>query len=95
GYSSIGLLDRIPIDALKLDRQFTVDIDHPSKRAIIHAIILMAEKLQLDVIAEGVEQQEHIELLNQLGCHVMQGFFYGRPMMNQEVSKYLKRDVPV
>ena len=61
GYSSIGLLDRIPIDALKLDRQFTNDLDTPSKRAIVNAVVLMAEKLNLDVIAEGVENKEHID----------------------------------
>ena len=60
-YSSIGLLDRIPIDALKLDRQFTNDLDTPSKRAIVNAIVLMAENLNLDVIAEGVENKEHID----------------------------------
>jgi len=90
GYSSIGLLDKIPIDALKLDRLFTVDIDHPSKRAIVHAIILMAEKLHLDVIAEGVEQQDHIDKLNELGCYVVQGFFYGKPMRDEKISEYMK-----
>lgn len=95
GYSSIGLLDKIPMDAIKLDRLFTFDLDNPSKRAIIQAIILMAENLHLEVIAEGVEQQEHIDLLTQLGCYVMQGFFYGRPMENKEISKYVKRDVTV
>jgi len=95
GYSSIGLLDKIPMDAIKLDRLFTFDLDNPSKRAIIQAIILMAENLHLEVIAEGVEQQEHIDLLTQLGCYVMQGFFYGRPMENKEISKYMKRDVMV
>jgi diguanylate cyclase (GGDEF) domain len=91
GYSSIGLLDRIPIDALKLDRLFTNDLETPSKKAIINAIILMAESLKLDVIAEGVENQEHIELLTQLGCHVMQGYFYGRPMNSDEIDEWIKK----
>ncbi|WP_244908094.1 bifunctional diguanylate cyclase/phosphodiesterase [Paenibacillus campinasensis] len=89
GYSSIGLLDRLPIDALKLDRLFTNDLDSPSKRAVIHAIVLMAESLQLDVIAEGVEKQEHIDFLTELGCYVMQGYFYGRPMKNESLSQWL------
>lgn len=90
GYSSIGLLDRIPIDALKLDRLFTKDLDTPGKRAIIHAIILMAENLNLDVIAEGVENEEHIEFLTELGCYVMQGYFYGKPMNNEEIFQWLQ-----
>ncbi|WP_248929236.1 bifunctional diguanylate cyclase/phosphodiesterase [Paenibacillus hamazuiensis] len=90
GYSSIGLLDRIPIDALKLDRLFTNDLQSPGKRAIIHAIVVMAESLKLDVIAEGVENQEHIEFLKELGCNVMQGYYYGKPMDPKEIEKWLK-----
>nr|WP_311283546.1 EAL domain-containing protein [Paenibacillus macerans] len=90
GYSSIGLLDRIPIDALKLDRLFINDLESPSKRAIIKAIVLMAEKLRLDVVAEGVEDKEHIDFLMQLGCHVMQGFFYGKPMKNEEIADWVR-----
>ncbi|QOT09058.1 EAL domain-containing protein [Paenibacillus sp. JNUCC32] len=89
GYSSIGLLDRIPIDALKLDRQFTNDLDTPSKRAIVNAVVLMAEKLNLDVIAEGVENKEHIDFLTGLGCHVMQGYYYGKPMDIHEIEVWM------
>lgn len=89
GYSSIGLLDRIPIDALKLDRQFTNDLDTPSKRAIVNAIVLMAENLNLDVIAEGVENKEHINFLTGLGCHVMQGYYYGKPMDINEIKVWM------
>ncbi|MCT1399944.1 EAL domain-containing protein [Paenibacillus sp. p3-SID867] len=89
GYSSIGLLDRIPIDALKLDRQFTNDLDTPSKRAIVNAIVLMAENLNLDVIAEGVENKEHIDSLTGLGCHVMQGYYYGKPMDINEIKVWM------
>ncbi|MEN2766985.1 bifunctional diguanylate cyclase/phosphodiesterase [Ornithinibacillus xuwenensis] len=89
GYSSIGLLDRIPIDALKLDRLFTEDINTPKKHAIINAIVLMAEDLNLDVIAEGVENHDHIEQLTQLGCHVMQGYFYGKPMKVEEIKDWI------
>ncbi len=90
GYSSIGLLDRIPIDSLKLDRLFTNDLETPSKRAIINAILLMAESLELDVIAEGVESQEHIESLAELGCNLMQGYYYGKPMINDEIDLWVK-----
>lgn len=90
GYSSIGLLDRMPLDSLKLDRLFTNDIETESKRAIIHAILLMAENLHLDVIAEGVESQEHIESLTQLGCNVMQGYYYGKPMSIEEIDEWVK-----
>lgn len=90
GYSSIGLLDRMPIDSLKLDRLFTNDLETPSKRAIINAILLMAENLNLDVIAEGVENQDHIESLTELGCKLMQGYYYGKPMITDDVDEWVK-----
>ncbi|WP_276352583.1 bifunctional diguanylate cyclase/phosphodiesterase [Cohnella caldifontis] len=90
GYSSIGLLDRLPLDTLKLDRLFTQDLDTPSKRAILQAIVLMAENLHLDVIAEGVENQEHIDYLTQLGCYVMQGYYYGKPMRNDDMEQWIR-----
>lgn len=90
GYSSIGLLDRMPLDTLKLDRLFTNDLETESKRAIIHAILLMAENLHLDVIAEGVENLEHIESLTKLGCNVMQGYYYGKPMSSEEIDEWVK-----
>lgn len=93
GYSSIGLLDRMPLDTLKLDRLFTNDLETESKRAIIHAILLMAENLHLDVIAEGVENLEHIESLTKLGCNVMQGYYYGKPMSSEEIDKWVKFNI--
>ncbi|WP_257822467.1 bifunctional diguanylate cyclase/phosphodiesterase [Salipaludibacillus agaradhaerens] len=91
GYSSIGLLDQIPLDTLKLDRVFTRNIDTKSKRAIVRAIILMAESLQIQVIAEGVETQEHVDYLTQLGCHYMQGYFYAKPMKVSDINEWLPR----
>ncbi|MEF2966456.1 EAL domain-containing protein [Paenibacillus sp. M1] len=94
GYSSIGLLDRIPLDALKLDRLFINNLETPTKRAVISAIILMAENLELEVIAEGVESREHVEFLMQLGCHVMQGYYYGRPMNTDEIEMWMRTVTP-
>ncbi|GIP52648.1 MULTISPECIES: bifunctional diguanylate cyclase/phosphodiesterase [Paenibacillus] len=91
GYSSIGLLDMIPLDTLKLDRLFTNNLESPTKRAIISAIILMAENLHLEVIAEGVENQEHVDFLLQLGCRNMQGYFYGRPMSIEQIDEWMKQ----
>lgn len=52
---------------------------------------MMADHLQLDVIAEGVETREHIEFLTQLGCHVMQGYYYGKPMRDDEIGEWFKK----
>lgn len=88
GYSSIGLLDLIPLDTLKLDRVFTNDLGKPSKQAIIKAIILLSDSLNLNVIAEGIESQEQANALNQLGCHLMQGYYYGKPMKINELEDW-------
>lgn len=90
GYSSIGMLDQIPLDTLKLDRLFINDIETKSKRTIVHAIITMANSLNLEVIAEGVEVQEHVDILTELGCYLMQGFFYSKPMRVKEVEAWVK-----
>lgn len=88
GYSSIGLLDRIPIDAIKLDRLFMENLHEANKRAIIHAIIMMAHTLELDVIAEGVETEKQVSTLLQLGCFIMQGYYYSRPLKARDVLKW-------
>ncbi|MGN7479057.1 bifunctional diguanylate cyclase/phosphodiesterase [Solibacillus silvestris] len=90
GYSSIGLLELLPIDSIKLDRLFTDDLDKQSKRTIISAIMFVAENFGLEVIAEGIENQRHVESFTQLGCHVMQGHFYGKPMKVIEVEEWMK-----
>ncbi|WP_058308513.1 bifunctional diguanylate cyclase/phosphodiesterase [Gracilibacillus massiliensis] len=88
GYSSLGLLDVLPINAVKLDRIFTMDIDNPSKRAIIQAIIVLAESLELDVIAEGVELEKDIDHLTKLGCYVMQGYYYSKPLKIENIQEW-------
>lgn len=90
GYSSIAVLDRIPIDCLKLDRLFTNNLEAPNKHAIVTGIIRMAKSLKLDIVAEGVEHQEPIDILTGLGCDVMQGYFYGKPMTATEVATWMK-----
>lgn len=89
GYSALGLLDRLPIDSLKLDRLFTSDMDKPVKQTMIQAIVLMAESLNIEVIAEGIEDPRHISLLRDLGCHVMQGYYYSKPMLASAVEEWL------
>ncbi|UOQ86874.1 bifunctional diguanylate cyclase/phosphodiesterase [Gracilibacillus salinarum] len=88
GYSSIGLLDTLPINAVKLDRIFTQDIEKPSKQAIIQAIIVLAESLDLDVVAEGVELEKDIDYLMKLGCFVMQGYYYSKPMKFEHIDEW-------
>lgn len=89
GYSSIGLLDQIPLDSLKLDRSFTIDLNKRNKQTIIKAILLMAETLQLDVIVEGVETKEQLDLYSELGCEIIQGFYFYKPYTVEKINEWL------
>jgi diguanylate cyclase (GGDEF)-like protein/PAS domain S-box-containing protein len=81
GYSNLSYLKRFPIHALKIDRSFVRGIvDDSSDKAITNTIIAMAKHLNLTVIAEGVEALEQAEFLATQGCHMAQGYYYGRPM---------------
>jgi len=91
GYSSLSYLGNLPIDELKIDRSFfTNSATQEKDAAIIRTIAVLAQSLQLELIAEGVENQEQQAFLEALGCHIYQGFLFGRPMTEAESDTYLR-----
>jgi diguanylate cyclase (GGDEF)-like protein len=81
GYSSLSVLKALPIDVLKIDQSFVRDLGKDlGDNAIVAAIVNMARALELHVVAEGVETQEQLIILQQLGCDEHQGYFYSRPL---------------
>jgi diguanylate cyclase (GGDEF)-like protein/PAS domain S-box-containing protein len=91
GYSSLGYLKDLPIDTLKIDKTFIKDMT-VDDAAITNTIITLAQNLNLHVIAEGVETKEQAEFLSDRNCHLMQGFFFSRPIPAEEITnKYLNR----
>lgn len=81
GYSSLSYLKKFPIDTLKIDRSFIVDIDNnENDAAIVKAIMLLAETMQLSVVAEGIETLEQLRVLDGYGCKYIQGYFFSRPL---------------
>lgn len=91
GYSSLSNLQRFPFDTIKIDRSFlnNSNPDDPASEIILHSIVNLAHDLDMDVVAEGAETQEDIELLRELGCEYVQGFYFGQPMSSQEAIAYL------
>jgi EAL domain-containing protein (putative c-di-GMP-specific phosphodiesterase class I) len=90
GYSSLSRLRKIPVDTLKIDRAFISNMDSDLEcREIVRTIILLAHTLGLKVVAEGAETEVHIDLLKQLDCEMVQGYFYSRPADNDTISKLL------
>jgi diguanylate cyclase (GGDEF)-like protein len=81
GYSSLAYLKRFPVDVLKIDQSFVrTMLEDKSDAAIVATIIKLAHVLGLDLVAEGVETQEQAMALSSLGCHIMQGYLYCRPV---------------
>jgi len=91
GYSSLAYLRTLPVDIIKIDREFLIDASENKTSAhIVSAIIELSHALQLDVVAEGVEQISQLELLKTEGCDQAQGFFLGKPMDYNALRSWYK-----
>ena len=91
GYSSLGYLTRHRFDAIKIDRSFVHGLPHATgQRAVVQAILGMAQALDYRVVGEGVETEEQATALLELGCHEMQGYLLGRPLPASEMERLLR-----
>ena len=81
GYSSLSYLAELPVQTVKIDRTFTERITESATNArVVQAIVALGKAMQLEVVAEGVETEQQLMLVNQFGCDLAQGYFIGKPM---------------
>jgi diguanylate cyclase (GGDEF)-like protein/PAS domain S-box-containing protein len=92
GYSSLSQLRRMPLDALKIDREFVKEMNRDTaSRSIVESIIALAHTMNLRVIAEGVETEEQAARLAASGCDYLQGYHFGRPMPADRIARFVGR----
>ena len=90
GYSSLAYLRQLPIDILKIDRSFIAPLgsDHQAL-PLLRSIVGITDALHLEVVVEGAETAAQVELLDDLGCHIVQGFYFGRPTKAEDLGSRL------
>ncbi|UTW09666.1 putative bifunctional diguanylate cyclase/phosphodiesterase [Pseudomonas benzenivorans] len=94
GYSSLSYLQTLPIDILKIDRSFILNLQENNNGVILSAIITMAHSLGMQVVAEGVEDQAHLNFLTSEGCDLLQGYLFSRPRPADEIVGLLSQPLP-
>ena len=96
GYSSLSRLKRFPVDLLKIDRSFVAGLgSDPEDEVIVATVITLARSLGIDVIAEGVESQDQVEMLAGYGCELGQGYLWSQALPADEALRYAGRDEPL
>jgi len=92
GFSSLGYLTNLPINSIKIDRLFIDKIDTADEQnGLLHTMFLMANELNMEVVAEGIEREEQISVLNKNGCDYGQGYFFKEAQNVVETGKYLNK----
>jgi EAL domain-containing protein (putative c-di-GMP-specific phosphodiesterase class I) len=96
GYSSFTYLKRLPVDSLKIDKSFVSKIDvNDADAAIVETIISMAQHLDINIVAEGVETEAILDILKSKGCRQFQGYLFGRPMPLSEITPMISPDIEI
>ena len=88
GYSSIGYLQRFPVDTIKIDRLFIQELEKSTKGSrLVQSMVKMAEDLEMKIIAEGIETTKQLDTLQKMDCQYGQGYFFYHPLSENEIPK--------
>ena len=93
GYSSLGMLTEIPIDILKIDMSFVRSMEkHEKNKRMVELIIDIAKFLKVPCVAEGVETESQLSALRKMGCDVIQGYFFSKPVAPEDFAKFIEKE---
>ncbi|MFN2150416.1 MAG: EAL domain-containing protein, partial [Anaerolineales bacterium] len=94
GYSSLGYLTQLDLDTIKIDKSFAHNITHdPSRIVVVHGIVAIAQALGVQIVIEGVETKDQLDFFRDLGCQLIQGFYFSPPVPSSEVPALLKKQL--
>ena len=94
GYSSLNYLTKLPIDVLKIDRSFVIDLlSNPKSKCIVENIINLSHQLGIEVVAEGVEDKSQVEYLRTILCDVVQGYYFSKPRMFNSIRNIIGKEI--
>ena len=85
GFSSLNYLSFMPVNIVKLDRSLNLKFLEQNKLQVMESLIALVHSLGLIVVAEGIEKEEHVEWLKRLGCDLIQGFYYSKPIPPEQI----------
>lgn len=92
GYSSLSILRKLPVNELKIDKSFIDGIVYDyNERKLVRSIVEIAKNFDMNTVAEGVENKEQLEILQELGCEVIQGYYYSKPLTIEQLEQYIKK----
>ena len=92
GYSSLSMLQSMPIDIIKIDKVFVDKANLTSDKNIINYIIILAKRLGVETIVEGVETKEQVDFVKRLGCDIIQGYYYSKPISREDFEEYFNKN---
>ncbi|MBF7074175.1 EAL domain-containing protein [Glaciecola sp. MH2013] len=92
GYSSLSYLKDLPLDVLKIDRSFVNSLNTENSAELARAIITIGKHMSMDIVAEGVEELEQVDMLTGMGCNIFQGYYFAKPMKSDELLEWAQAE---